>query len=165
MDESDRTMTHDRARQLVYAERIEGISSADGEWLQHHLAECGDCRAVAAGVDKALRDLRLAPVAASASVVMQTQSLVAARAAELRHQRAATLPLRIVAALAAVISIISTPVAWKAFAWLGGLLSASPTASGVAFLLFWITPAIAAAVLLMGLGSHRGLWTSSGAGN
>ena len=154
------SMNHERAQQLIYAERVEGLSAADRHWLDEHLAGCADCRMAAERLGQALRGLKLAPVAAAGSVVSRTQAVVAARAIELRQQRAMFAPLRVMTAVAVLISVVSTPLAWEAVKWLAGFAQASSVTSAALFLLFWAAPAVAASLLLAGLGSHRGLWLS-----
>lgn len=153
---------HERARELMFAERVEGLARDDRGWLEAHLESCPACSSSAATLAEALRGLHFAPVTASAAVVARTQARVAERAAELRREAAALLPLRVAAAIAATLSIVSTPLAWQAFAWVAAMLSASPLVAATAFVLVWTMPALVAAVLLIAFGSHQRLWSSSG---
>ena len=127
------SMNHERAQQLIFAERVEGLSAAERHWLEDHLSACAKCRLSAARLDQALRGLKLAPVAAAASVVSRTQAAVAARAIELRQHRVMFAPLQVMAAVAVVLSIISTPLAWEAVSLLGGLVQASGAISAAMF--------------------------------
>lgn len=153
---------HERARELMFAERVEGLASDDRGWLEAHLESCPACFSSAATLAEALRGLHFAPVTAPAALVARTQARVAERAAELRREAAALLPLRIVAALAIAISVVSTPVAWKFLSWVGATLAAPTVVALAAFVVLWIAPAIACAVLLVAVGSHRRLWISTG---
>lgn len=155
---------HERARDLMFRDRVEGLASADRQWLGAHLDGCPDCQSIAAGLDSALRGLSFSSVAAPAALVSRTQTRVAERAAELRAQRAALTPLHLVSAVAVMLSVVSTPFVWRGFEWLAAMISAPATYAAAAFLFVWAAPAIGISLLLIAYGSHRGLWMSQGAG-
>ena len=149
---------HERARRLVIADPVEGLSAADQQWLQTHLASCQECRDYGTGLQQALRNIRLAPLAAGASLVQRTQARVAARAAELRRQQEQMRPLWFAAALVCAMSILSVPVVLQMLDWVAARFHVSAALCGAGFLLLWIAPTVVVSLVLLARGTHVGRW-------
>ncbi len=77
---------HARAERLIAQERVEGISSADQQWLRQHLSECARCVARAAATEQAIRSLRGLSVALPPTLASRTQFRVRLRAEQLRSE-------------------------------------------------------------------------------
>ncbi len=143
---------HERARKLALRARIEGLAPGDREWLDVHLSECVNCREYGQGLEHTLGAVRaLAPTAGDA-LVRRTQVLVRQRAAELRERDAMMRPLWIACGMVVLTSLVFTPVLWQICAWIGRVAHLSELTWRTGFVLFWIAPALAASVLLLGSG-------------
>lgn len=149
---------HERARDLVFRERIEGLAPADQQWLAAHLEACPDCGSLAGGLESALRGLSFSPLAAPVSLVSRTQLRVAERAAELRRTQQALLPLRIVVALVTGVALFNLPLLWQGGHWIAEQLQWSFYTSAAAFLLLWVAPAVVISIALAASGAHLARW-------
>lgn len=149
---------HERARELVFRERVEGLAPADHQWLAAHLDTCADCGSLSAGLDSALRGLSFSPLAAPASLVSRTQLRVAERAAELRRARQTLLPLRIVVALVIAATMFNVPILWQGGQWIAERMQWSTYTSAAAFLLVWVAPAVVISVVLAASGAQLARW-------
>jgi predicted anti-sigma-YlaC factor YlaD len=149
---------HERACKLALSARIEGrLAAADRDWLDAHLSACAGCRDYSDGLERALGGMRsLAPTAGDA-LVRSTQWRVRQRAAELRARQAMMHPLWVASAMVVLSSVVVTPLLWQAFAWMGRMAQVSDLAWRSAFVLVWISPAIAASFLLLASG-YAGNW-------
>lgn len=149
---------HARACKLALSARIEALAAADRDWLDAHLSACAPCREYSDGLGRVLGGVRsLAPTAGEA-LVRSTQLLVRRRAAELRARDAMMRPLWLASALVVLSSAVFTPLLWQAFAWMGRLAQLPEFAWRTAFVLLWISPAIAASFLLLASGSYLARW-------
>lgn len=146
---------HERARELMLDARIDAITPADTRWLQSHLAECAACSQASASLDNAVGALRMPAVMASSSLVRSTQTRVRARAVELNAHAAAMRPLWVAVALVCATAVLTTPLLWAAFAWLGAVFSLSSFEWRTGFLFAWFTPTLAASFLLIASGMNR----------
>ncbi len=152
---------HERARRLIALADPQALSAADrlserlsdepssNEWLAAHLESCASCRAFAENAAEAIHRLRAIPVAAGSSLVSTTQSRVRRRALELQRHRD---HLRLVAVSCTAVTLcalLSTFVLWRGFEWLGARAELAPSIWQLAFLVFWMMPALLAAILLL----------------
>jgi anti-sigma factor RsiW len=139
---------HEYARRLIDAQRVEGITAADREWLPAHLAECPACQARARASENALQALRSNTVIIEPGLVSTTQARVRLRARELRENQVRMRALWISCALSWVLGVASAPLVWRTFQWVG-LHAALPNIIWeAAFALWWLLPAGAVAVLV-----------------
>lgn len=111
-------MDCDRALDLVIARGLE-ISDRDSEFLQSHIASCPSCFEQSQTINSAVNEMRSAITYANPSMVRATQMRVRARAAELRQQQETLRPLWISSALALGWAMVSMPLLWQGFSWLG----------------------------------------------
>ncbi len=148
---------HERACRLALSARVEELAAVDRDWLEAHLSACAACREYAEGLERALGGMRaLAPTAGDA-LVLRTQLRVRQRAAELRARNAVMRPLWVASALVVLTSAAFTPLLWQAFAWMGRLANVSDLVWRSAFVMLWISPALAASYLLLASG-YAGRW-------
>jgi anti-sigma factor RsiW len=133
--------SHEHARQLVNARRVEGISSAEHDWLERHLASCDECSSAAESLDATIQALRSSPVVANPELVRQTRLAVRSRAEELRAARSRSLPLWIATAVSSLSMILTTSYVWQVFAWFGQMTHVSSVVWQAGFLLWWFFPA------------------------
>ena len=134
-------MDHERARKLLTADAVEGITSSERRWLEAHLAACHECSTEATALADSIQSLRAVPVVATAEIVRRTKLAVRTRSQELQAARAQTAPLWIAIAISTVLMIVTTPYVWRAFAWFGGLIQVPNAVWGIGFLMWWFLPA------------------------
>ncbi len=138
---------HARAEQLMDALRVEGISTADREWLDAHLEECELCRARAQADESALRQLKSLSMRVSPGLVKVTQARVHLRARELNEDQVRLRALWISCAISWILGVASAPLVWRAFEWLGHYATLPKLVWEAGFVLLWLVPAGAVAAL------------------
>ena len=139
---------HARACRLIDAWHVEGISAAERDWLDAHLAECTACHDRMRVNEQALQFLRSYSLPIDPAVVSITQARVRMRARELRETQARMRGLWISSALSWVLGVASAPLVWRAFQWIGIHASLPRFIWESAFALWWLLPAGAVAVVL-----------------
>ncbi len=110
---------HERACRLIDAWQVEGISDAEREWLEAHLADCAACQARSSANERALQVLRSNSVIVDPALVSTTQARVRWRARELRENQARLRALWISCGLSWLLGTLTAPLLWEAIAWLG----------------------------------------------
>ena len=90
---------HERARKLLAARRIEGISPIEETWLDDHLAQCDDCSKEADTLALAINSLRAFSVTARPEAVRRASAAIRMRAEQRQHERQRTIPIWIAAAM------------------------------------------------------------------
>jgi len=129
--------SHERAKKLLAADRIEGISADDRTWLDAHLDACHSCSNEANSLVFAIDSLRAHTVSADPDVVRRTTLAVHRRAEQKRQGQESAIPLSIAAATSSVAAVLTTPFAWSAFGWLGQLFHVSDIIWQLGFFLMW----------------------------
>ena len=150
-----KTNTHDRARDLIAASPIEGISPSDTAWLQDHLAACAECANYAEASTLSRQVLHSVSFRVPPALVATTQARVRMRAVELRRRDQRLIPVLISCVLAFAIGIVTTPLLWQTFAWIGNAVRVPAILWQTGFILTWFAPAVLAAVLLLMLSERR----------
>jgi hypothetical protein len=140
---------HQRAERLIVANRVEGLSASDQEWLNLHLETCAHCAKQADSTEQALRSLRSVSVRVGPGLIRATRLRVHARALELRERRTQMTMLWVSCALSWVLGAFSAPFVWHAFVWLGEHYKMPAIAWQLAFALWWALPAGTVAVVLV----------------
>lgn len=139
---------HERARHLIAAARVEGISAADQGWLDSHLEDCAACARNAAETRHALEALRWMAVSADPGMVRATRLQVRMRARELDENRSRSLLLWASGVLTTAVGMVTLPLLWSGFAWLGQKMSLPNGVWQFGFLVAWLLPAVVIAPLL-----------------
>jgi predicted anti-sigma-YlaC factor YlaD len=147
---------HDRARELIALAGAEDLSDGQQTWLQVHLEQCGPCRDYLEGSGRVVRALRSQPLAADPALVRATQLRVRVRARELRQRRERLVLVGLSCAVVAISSAFTTPLIWGGFEWLGRWNRMPNPVWQLGFVLFWVAPAMATAVLFLAHGTHLG---------
>jgi hypothetical protein len=145
---------HTRATQLIAKDRVEGLTSAEEEWLAAHLLECAECAATAKNTEDALRSLRAMQIPLPRGLASRTQFRVGLRAQEMRERGPRRLALWLACALSWAFGIVSAPYVWRIFEWIGHETGAPKLLLQFGFGLWWLVPASMAAVILL-LGNAR----------
>ena len=145
---------HGRARALLALGGGPGVSDAEQSWLRGHLQECGDCRTYGDAVGRTVGAVRGQPIAADFGLVQATQLRVRARAAALRAQRERAWLVGVACLFAGVSALVTTPVLWQAFAWMGEWAGLGRWVWEAGFGLFWLGPALVVSLFLLAHGTH-----------
>jgi predicted anti-sigma-YlaC factor YlaD len=156
---------HDRARELIALagaldrdrDRDEGRDLADEQqqtWLLAHLQECAACRDYQEAAGRTVRAVRSQPLAADSALVRATQMRVRARALELRQQQERMWLVCLSCLFVGLSAAITTPLFWRAFAWMGAWAGVSNWVWQSGFTFFWVAPALVASALLLARGTH-----------
>ena len=140
--------TDERARRLIDAWQVEGISASERGWLDAHLAECSSCQSRVEANERALQALRTISFSVNPALVSTTQARVRLRALELRENQVRMRALWISCALSWVLGVASAPLVWRAFQWVGVHADLPKMIWEAAFALWWLMPAGAVAVLI-----------------
>ncbi len=139
---------HERAERLIAQDRVEGIPTAEHEWLEAHLEGCLRCRELSSATERALRLLRSVPVQVDRSLVQATRLRVYLRALELRDERSRLRGLWVSCALSWLFGVVTAPLVWRAFAWVGHRMSLPDLIWQMGFALWWAVPALAGVAIL-----------------
>src|SRR5882724_4807658 len=97
------------------------ISSSRLEHLEQHLRACDNCVQAAGSIVDVVDQLRGAQtnIQASRYLVRATQARLYERGLQLRERQERTSPLWISCAIAFLWAVISVPLLWEGFAWIG----------------------------------------------
>jgi len=139
---------HERACHLIDAWHVEGLTAGDREWLDAHLAECGDCRDRARASERALQALRSHALTTEPGLVGATQARVRMRARELRENQARWRALWIACAFSWILGALTAPLLWHVLGWLGRSLEMSQVVRLALFACCWFAPASVVGVIL-----------------
>jgi hypothetical protein len=169
---------HERARRLIALASPKALSGADrvasgaglsdkllsderssNAWLATHLETCASCRDFAENIREAIHGLRAIPIAADRSLVSTTQTMVRRRSLELQRRQERLWLVTVSCTAVAFFALLSAAALWRGFEWLGERAQLAPLVWQVGFLVFGVTPALAAGILLLAkntqLGNHR----------
>ena len=145
--------SHDEVRRLI-ATSADDLSEAQQALLQAHLQDCGPCRDYAAATAKIVRAVRSVPLAADPKLVRNAQALVRARALALRQRQQWLTLVALGCPFAGLSAAITTPVAWRAFDWIGTFAGLPRLLLQVGLAFYWVVPALVVSVLLLLRGTH-----------
>jgi hypothetical protein len=133
--------THERARKLLGAATVEGISPMEDQWLKTHLSACEECTNEARALESAVGAFRSLRVVANGDMVRRTNLAVRRRAQELQARREHAIPLWISVGVSTVLVLVTTPYAWSLFAWFGRITNMPNMVWQAGFLMWWFLPA------------------------
>jgi len=145
---------HIRAQSLLAASLVEGISAADQTWLTAHLHECSECAREAASTGDLLQALRTVPIVMPRDLAVRTQLRVRLRAQETAQTSDRGMLLWVITGFSWILGVISAPLVWRGFAWLGSQFGVPKLALELGFILWWTIPALVAVGVVL---HHRAL--------
>jgi anti-sigma factor RsiW len=147
---------HQRAERLVLEARVEAgtLPPSDRRWLEAHLEGCERCAALARSTTSAIEQLRALSVAVDPELVARTRLLVKFRTRELERRHSWLLPVWILCALSWVIGILTAPLVWRGFEWVGHRAGLPTLVWAGGFVLWWALPALVV-LLLLGAGGRQ----------
>lgn len=133
---------HGRAQEFFAKSLVEGIPSADRAWLDQHLRDCPDCAREILATQDVLAALRNVPIAMPRDLAARTQLRVRLRAQESAQTSKGNYLLWAITGMSWLLGIFSAPLVWRGFAWLGAHFSIPKLALELAFVLWWVVPAL-----------------------
>ncbi len=145
--------SHQEMRRLI-ASSAGDLSQALQAMLHEHLQDCAACRDYAAATAEIVRALRGVPLASDPRLVRNIQARVRARAFALRQRKQWLRLVALACPLVGLSSAITTPLAWRAFQWMGTYAGLSRLLWQVGFAFYWVVPALLVSVLLLLRGTH-----------
>jgi hypothetical protein len=146
---------HTRAETLIAKERIEGISTAEQEWLGQHLRECTQCAERASATQQALRSLRTVSVPLPRELAARTQFRVRLRAQELQAREPRWRLIWATCGASWVAGAATAPYVWRGLEWIGHRTGMPDIVWKMGFGVWWAVPAIVAAAILLMEGGER----------
>lgn len=152
---------HIRAQKLFAQSLVEGLASADQSWLDQHLHECVDCARETASTHDLLHALRNVPVALPRDLAARAQLRVRLRAQESAQSSAGSYLLWVITGFSWLLGVLSAPLVWRVFAFVGGYLHVPKLALEMGFVLWWALPALFAVAAVL---HQKGLSFSSSRG-
>jgi anti-sigma factor RsiW len=139
---------HEQALQLIDKRQVEGLSAEERDWLEGHLESCPQCRKQALETERALRALRSAAPQFDVTLALTTQMRARVRARELSENAARLRALWISCALSWVLGVLSAPLLWRGFEWIGYRLAMPRAVWITGFALSWVAPAVVVAAVI-----------------
>jgi len=140
---------HARAQQLMAQERVEGISAAEREWLEEHLAECAECQQQASATEQALRSLRELSINLPRTLASRTQMRVRLRAAQLRSVQPRWRLVWAACGISWAFGAATAPYVWRGLEWIGHRVGLPDFVWEMGFGLWWALPAAIVAMILL----------------
>jgi hypothetical protein len=137
---------HERAKELIAQQMVEGIGGADREWLERHIAGCDACGAHARSIENAIRNFRSTPVTLPPDLASRTQLRVYLRS---RSAPAFGRTMWVALALCWALGVASAPYVWRGFEWLGQFAGIPALILKIGFGLWWAAPAAIAGGIWM----------------
>ena len=151
---------HARAQELFAKSQVEGISGADRAWLDAHLRDCGECAREIVNMQELLGALRSVPVVVPRDLAARTQLRVRLRAQESAAgtPQNSNIILWLITGMSWMLGILSAPLVWRGFTWVGSHFSIPKLALEMGFVFWWVVPALFAVGAIL----HQRVLTSEG---
>ena len=140
---------HQRAQQLFAQSLVEGISSTDQAWLEAHLRDCATCAREIASTRELLHALRSVPVSVPRDLAARTQMRVRLRAQESTQTSGSSALLWVITGASWLLGVLSAPLVWRGFAWVGAQLNVPKPVLELGFVLWWAVPALIAVAAVL----------------
>jgi len=135
---------HVRAQTLFAQSLVEGLGAAEQSWLDAHLRECAECAREAVNTRELLHAFRIVPVSVPNDLAARTQMRVRLRAQETARTSSGSTLLWVVTAASWLLGVLSAPLVWRGFEWIGAHLNLPKPALELGFVLWWTVPALLA---------------------
>jgi len=140
---------HQRAQQLFAQSLVEGLARDEQTWLDAHLRGCTDCARQTASTQEILHALRTVQVSVPRDLAARTQLRVRLRAQESAQTASSNALLWIITAASWMLGILSAPLVWRVFAWVGAQLDLPKLVLEFGFVLWWTVPALIAVAVVL----------------
>lgn len=133
---------HEKVQRLLAELLVEGIPASTQAWLEEHLRTCEECAREAETLRGLLRALCSVPVAVPLGMVERTQLRVRLRSQENAAGSQSGSVLWLLTGMSWLLGILSAPLIWRVFAWVGSELRVPKIALELGFVLWWAVPAL-----------------------
>jgi hypothetical protein len=140
---------HSRAQKLFAQSLVEGLGAADQFWLEAHLHECPECSHEATRTQELLRAFRNVPVTAPRGLAARTQMRLRLRAQESAQSSNSGALLWVITGASWVLGLMSAPLIWRGFTWVGAQLNLPKLVLEMGFVLWWTVPALIAVAVIL----------------
>jgi len=140
---------HIRAQKFFAQSLVEGLTNADQSWLDQHLRECADCAREITATRELLHALRNVPVYVPRDLAARTQLRVRLRAQESAQPTQGSFLLWVITGFSWFVGVLSAPLVWRGFAWVGSYLHVPKLAVEMGFVLWWAVPALFAVAAVL----------------
>lgn len=140
---------HSRAQERMAQSLVEGITDAEQSWLEGHLRECAECSREATRTEELLHALRNVPVSVPRDLAARTQLRVRLRAQESAQASSSGMLLWVITAASWLLGVLSAPLVWRGFTWVGAQLSLPKPVLELGFVLWWTVPALVAVSVVL----------------
>jgi anti-sigma factor RsiW len=140
---------HSRAQKLFAQSLVERLGVADRSWLEAHLDECPECSDEATRTQELLRAFRSMPVTAPRGLAARTQMRVRLRAQESAQTSNSGALLWVITGASWVLGLISAPLVWRGFTWVGAQWNLPNLVLEMGFVLWWTVPALIAVAVIL----------------
>ena len=145
---------HERAREIIAGAGANDAVSQQQTWPREHLQGCPACRDYADAADQVFRALQSDALTLDYGLVEATRMRMHLRAFELRQQRERFWLVCLSCSLVGVSAVITTPLFWRVFQWVGLLVGLSSSVWQAGFAFLWIAPALVVGAALLARGTH-----------
>jgi hypothetical protein len=139
---------HERALHLIDKMQVEGLTAEERGELEAHLEGCAGCRQGARQTELALGALRSAVPRFDVTLALRAQMRARVRGREMVEHAARMRALWVSCALSWVLGVVSAPLLWRGFAWIGQRWALSRPVWITGFALSWVAPAVVAAAVI-----------------
>jgi hypothetical protein len=140
---------HIRAQRLFAQSLVEGLSRAEQFWLDQHLHECVGCAKETSATHDLLRALRNVAVVLPHDLAARTQLRVRLRAQKSAQPSEDSYLLWVITGFSWLVGVLSAPLVWQCFAWVGNHLHIPKLALEMGFVLWWVVPALFAVAAVL----------------
>jgi predicted anti-sigma-YlaC factor YlaD len=145
---------HERARAIIALADANDPSNTEQRWLRIHLQQCSACRDYAAAAGQVIGALQSEFLSPDLALVRTTQMRLRLRSVELRRRRERIWLVSMACLFVGLSAAITTPLIWRAFAWIGEWAGTSRPVWQAGFALVWIAPAVVVGAILLARGTH-----------
>jgi len=143
---------HIRAQMLFAKSLVEGLPNAEQSWLDQHLHECAACARETASTQELVHALRNVSVSVPRDLAARTQLRL--RLQESVPASQGKYLLWVITGFSWLVGVLSAPLVWRGFTWVGNHLHVPKLALEMGFVLWWVVPALFAVAAVL---HQRGL--------
>jgi len=140
---------HIRAQKLLAESLVEGLPHAEQSWLDQHLQGCAACARATAATQELLHALRNVSVSLPRDLAVRTQLRLRLRAQESAQASQGGYLLWVITGFSWLVGVLSAPLVWRGFTWVGNYLHVPKLALEMGFVLWWVVPALFAVAAVL----------------
>jgi hypothetical protein len=146
---------HARARSLIDACFVTGISLDENHWLDAHIGECPECSDYLDLSKSAVRGLGEFSFEMIPGINSRIQFAITKRAAELEAERLLRLKSLMGFVTALLLTTLGSLAAWESTSWISAYMDVTQVSLQVGVVVFWLLPSLGASLILLVMPIHR----------